>query len=67
MSNLKHDSDYEGDDFAEESYENLDRTSGGKRTKLNGYQLRNVLKLPRATTYSTQALYGASCPHERNM
>lgn len=32
----------------------------GKRSKHDdrGYILRNVLKLPRATTYTTQALYG---------
>lgn len=62
-------SDYEGAefaDFAEESYDDLDHTSGGKRTKASGYQLKNVLKLPRATTYSTQALYGASRLHEPN-
>ncbi|KAH0835723.1 hypothetical protein J3R83DRAFT_9546 [Lanmaoa asiatica] len=50
-------SDYEGGDFAEESYDDLDHTPSGKRTKPSGYQLTNVLKLPRATTYSTQALY----------
>ncbi|KAG8215870.1 hypothetical protein J3R82DRAFT_7827 [Butyriboletus roseoflavus] len=50
-------SDYEGDDFGDETYDDLDHAPGGKRGKAGGYQLTNVLKLPRATTYSTQALY----------
>lgn len=57
-------SDYEGDELPEESHDEPSRTSGAKkRTKPNGYQLTNVLPLPRATTYSTQALYGAPNPH----
>ncbi|KAG0708506.1 hypothetical protein DFH29DRAFT_794816 [Suillus ampliporus] len=40
-----------GDEFYDELGPN------GKRSKDNGYILRNVLKLPRATTYTTQALY----------
>lgn len=62
------DSDYEGGDFAEESYDDLDHATGAKRGKAtgSGYQLTNVLPLPRATTYSTQALYGVSHPHERH-
>ena len=32
------------------------RPKGDKAS--NGYKLKNVLKLPRATTYTTQALYG---------
>lgn len=41
----------------EEYYDELE--SGDKRSKNDdgGYILRNVLKLPRATTYTTQALY----------
>ncbi|KAI9568313.1 hypothetical protein HD554DRAFT_2172402 [Boletus coccyginus] len=51
------DSDYEGGELVEE-YDELDHTSSGKKpTKPGGYQLTNVLPLPRATTYSTQALY----------
>ncbi|KIJ67418.1 hypothetical protein HYDPIDRAFT_84041 [Hydnomerulius pinastri MD-312] len=56
-------SDYEEGEFIDESYDELEpttsqstrRTRGGG--KPGGYQLKNVLKLPRATTYSTQALY----------
>jgi hypothetical protein len=42
----------------DEYYDELE--PGGKRSKNDdgGYILRNVLKLPRATTYTTQALYG---------
>jgi hypothetical protein len=42
----------------DEYYDELE--PGGKRSKHDdrGYILRNVLKLPRATTYTTQALYG---------
>ena len=59
-------SDYEGDELHDESYDEPSHTSTAKkRTKPSGYQLTNVLPLPRATTYSTQALYGASRPHER--
>lgn len=41
----------------DEYYDELE--PGGKRSKHDdrGYILRNVLKLPRATTYTTQALY----------
>lgn len=58
-------SDYEDPDFVDD-YDDHDRVTGGKRTKAGGYQLTNVLKLPRATTYSTQALYGLSRLHARN-
>lgn len=55
-------SDYEEGEYLEDEYEELEPTTSGKRTrgggKAGGYQLKNVLKLPRATTYSTQALYG---------
>ncbi|KAF9220669.1 hypothetical protein BS17DRAFT_786932 [Gyrodon lividus] len=44
-------------EYVDESYDELGPTSSGKRAKGSGYQLKNVLKLPRATTYSTQALY----------
>lgn len=49
-------SESEADD---EYYDEL--APGGKRSeKDDGYILRNVLKLPRTTTYTTQALYGRS-------
>ncbi|KAI6126983.1 hypothetical protein F5141DRAFT_1210271 [Pisolithus sp. B1] len=60
-------SDYEDDAQIDESYDELDpepQVNGGRRrntrekNKEGGYQLKNVLKLPRATTYSTQAVYG---------
>ncbi|KAI6111851.1 hypothetical protein EDD16DRAFT_1606378 [Pisolithus croceorrhizus] len=59
-------SDYEDDAQIDESYDELDpepQVNGGRRrntrekNKEGGYQLKNVLKLPRATTYSTQAVY----------
>ncbi|KAF8129066.1 hypothetical protein EV363DRAFT_1169876 [Boletus edulis] len=50
------DSDYE-DELVDEYHDEPNRTSSGKRAKPGGYQLTNVLPLPRATTYSTQALY----------
>lgn len=46
----------------EPEFDELDDEHGTMRTKNGGYQLTNVLKLPRATTYSTQSLYGASEP-----
>ncbi|KAI6024231.1 hypothetical protein EDC04DRAFT_2869528 [Pisolithus marmoratus] len=57
-------SDFEDDGQIDESYDELDRVNGGRRhntrgdNKDGGYQLKNVLKLPRATTYSTLAIYG---------
>ncbi|KAG9312693.1 hypothetical protein JVU11DRAFT_7111 [Chiua virens] len=53
-------SDYDPVELADETYDDLDHnTATGKRSPKEGagYQLTNVLKLPRATTYSTQALY----------
>ncbi|KAF8414544.1 hypothetical protein L210DRAFT_3658943 [Boletus edulis BED1] len=50
------DSDYE-DELVDEYHDEPNRASSGKRAKPGGYQLTNVLPLPRATTYSTQALY----------
>lgn len=60
------DGDYEPDQLGDEAYDEYERTPGGKRIKAGGYQLTNVLKLPRATTYSTQALYGPSRPRARH-
>ncbi|KAI6165121.1 hypothetical protein EDD17DRAFT_1754323 [Pisolithus thermaeus] len=59
-------SDFEDDAQIDESYDELDpepQVNGGRRRntredKEGSYQLKNVLKLPRATTYSTQAVYG---------
>jgi hypothetical protein len=53
----KDDSDYE---FVDDAFDDPGYTPSGKPAKHTGYQLTNVLPLPRATTYSTQALYGAS-------
>lgn len=60
LTMTKDDSDYE---FVDDPYDDSGHTSNGKLAKPTGYQLTNVLPLPRATTYSTQALYGASHPH----
>ncbi|KAL4071897.1 hypothetical protein V8B97DRAFT_1942097 [Scleroderma yunnanense] len=64
---IKEESDFEDGDQLDESYDELDttapdvsrggRTRAGAKDKASGYQLKNVLKLPRATTYSTQAIY----------
>ncbi|KIJ19316.1 hypothetical protein PAXINDRAFT_166560 [Paxillus involutus ATCC 200175] len=48
-------SEFEEGEYVDELDDEQD--SNGKRTKASSYQLKNVLKLPRATTYSTQALY----------
>ncbi|KIK95535.1 hypothetical protein PAXRUDRAFT_826921 [Paxillus rubicundulus Ve08.2h10] len=48
-------SEFEDGEYVDELDDEQD--SSGKRTKASSYQLKNVLKLPRATTYSTQALY----------
>ncbi|KAG6336209.1 hypothetical protein ID866_2886 [Astraeus odoratus] len=62
---VKEESDYEENGQLDEAYDELDpaglSVGSGRRgsTKENGggYVLKNVLKLPRATTYSTQAVY----------
>jgi hypothetical protein len=42
----------------EEYYDELESDDKRSKNDDGGYILRNVLKLPRATTYTTQALYG---------
>jgi len=70
MPKVKEESDYEDGDQLDESCDEFESPEGGstngakRRTrgkgtdKADGYQLKNVLKLPRATTYATQAIYG---------
>jgi hypothetical protein len=57
-------SDHEDGEVQADAYDDLDfaPTPSGSRPggASDGYHLTNVLKLPRATTYSTQSLYGAS-------
>jgi len=48
-----------GDELLDELESNTTRSKKGDRASHGGYKLRNVLKLPRATTYTTQSLYGA--------
>ena len=45
-------------DSADEYKEKPKKKSNYKTTKDGGYRIRNVLKVPRATTYTAQALYG---------
>lgn len=62
-----------GDQLLDELESNSTRLKKGDRASHGGYKLRNVLKLPRATTYTTQSLYGTpiisltysnvQCPH----
>lgn len=65
---IKEESDYEDRDQLEESGDELESFGPGSSTRASardeagGYQLKNVLKLPRATTYSTQAVYGEHRP-----
>lgn len=53
------DMDYDPE-IVDEAYDDDEHAAAGKRAKSSGYHLTNVLPLPRATTYSTQALYGVS-------
>ncbi|OAX36280.1 hypothetical protein K503DRAFT_802153 [Rhizopogon vinicolor AM-OR11-026] len=46
-----------GDELFDELESNSTRPKRGGKASNGGYKLRNVLKLPRATTYTTQALY----------
>jgi hypothetical protein len=46
------------DELFDELESHSTRTKKGDKASNGGYILRNVLKLPRATTYTTQALYG---------
>lgn len=52
------------DDFEEDAdYGKNKKTKNsktGKGAAVGGYRIRHALKVPRATTYTAQALYGAS-------
>jgi hypothetical protein len=51
--------DLESDNYTEtKSKKKSTAKSGGKP----GYKIRNALKVPRATTYTAQALYGMESP-----
>ena len=51
--------DLESDDYTESKGRKKSATkSGGKP----GYKIKNALKVPRATTYTAQALYGMEIP-----
>jgi hypothetical protein len=45
-------------DSADEYTEKTKKKSSSKSVKDGSYRIRNVLKVPRATTYTAQALYG---------
>lgn len=45
------------DELLDELESNSTRVKKGDKAS-NGYRLKDVLRLPRATTYTTQALYG---------
>jgi hypothetical protein len=45
-------------DSADEYKEKPKKKTGSKSVKDGGYRIRNALKVPRATTYTAQALYG---------
>jgi len=47
------DSDYSDVSDVDEEYKTSSKKKGGR-----GYRIRNALKVPRATTYTAQALYG---------
>jgi hypothetical protein len=49
-------------DSADEYKEKPKKKAGPKTAKDGGYRIRNALKVPRATTYTAQALYGKDSP-----
>ena len=49
--------DLESDDYTE-SKSNSKRKSSKGGSRKSGYRIKNALKVPRATTYTAQALYG---------
>jgi len=50
---MEQDSDYSDVSDVDEEYKTSSKNKGGR-----GYRIRNALKVPRATTYTAQALYG---------
>lgn len=51
--------DIESDDYAQTKKKKKPAAKSGK----SGYKIKNALKVPRATTYTAQALYGMKYPH----
>ena len=49
-------------DSPDEYKEKPKKKTNNKTAKDGGYRIRNVLKVPRATTYTAQALYGNNSP-----
>jgi len=47
---------------AESEYAESTSKKGKKKAKQENYKIRNALKVPRATTYTAQALYGGFFP-----
>ena len=52
-------SDVEHSDLDDELAGKSSRSKKSKKSAHGGYRIRNALKVPRATTYTAQALYGA--------
>ena len=57
--------DYESDltELSDESLSDFEASKSKKKVKgktkaIKGYRIRDALKVPRATTYTAQALYG---------
>jgi hypothetical protein len=58
------DSDYSDlTELEDDDYEKTkSKKKSGKAAEKVGYRIRNALKVPRATTYTAQALYGTILP-----
>ena len=54
--------DLESDDYAESKSKKKSSTAN-KSARKSGYKIKNALKVPRATTYTAQALYGKQLWH----
>ena len=58
--------DLESDDYTESKNNNSKKKSSkGGRKSGSGYRIKNALKVPRATTYTAQALYGKSSKEKK--
>ena len=58
--------DLESDDYTESKNNSKRKSSkGGSRKSGSGYRIKNALKVPRATTYTAQALYGKSLKEKK--
>ena len=58
--------DLESDDYTESKSNSKKKSSSKGGGRKSGYRIKNALKVPRATTYTAQALYGKSLKEKKS-